>query len=64
MAKTDTNPVCEVCGATAYYSFGEHAEQPRCIKCEEVERSLQHYISHPLGLKMVQRLLRDRQGAN
>ena len=51
--------MCEVCGVTAYYSYGEYRERPRCVKCHEVERSLRHYLQHSKGVAFVEKLLKE-----
>lgn len=53
------NTVCGVCGATAFYSYGEHESRPRCVRCHEVERSLAHYAGFDKGRAFIKHVLEN-----
>jgi hypothetical protein len=42
---------CEVCGSIAYYRRGQKSS--RCVKCEEVERSIFTYLQYKPGRQFV-----------
>jgi hypothetical protein len=52
------NTKCKNCGKTAFYLHGTHNGEPRCVQCEEVERSLVEYAKHEAGRRMLVSVLR------